>query len=125
MVESNEALIEVASLSTILSSWQKLLEFQPDPNTKVYISSIVIDFNDASTFDAYIRIIINGIPYIIEYDPINTQTKLSFGGDLVLFGKTDKPIIIYVKSDGTNTLVATAIITGVQEQIRGKDIIAT
>mgnify|MGYP001105172091 CR=1 FL=1 len=114
MVESNDALIEANVLSTTENSWQKLLEFQPDPNKKCYIRDITIDFNDASTFDAYIRVVINGVPILKEYNPINTQTKLSFGGDLVLTGKTDKPIIIYVKSDGINTLVATAIITGIQ-----------
>jgi len=117
MVESNKPLIEVADISTTEDSWQKLLEFQPDPKTKCYIRDITIDFNDASTFDAYIRVIINGEPYITKYNPIHTQTKLSFGGDLVLTGKIDKPIIIYVKSDGTNSLVATAIITGVRVNV--------
>lgn len=118
MVESNEAILANGhKLAITASSWTKLLELNADPDKILYVREIKITFNDFITagFQPYLRVDINGSPKIREWAPLRQEVTLNFGGDLVFRGKQQKPpITIYVKSDGTNSLNANCVITGVE-----------
>jgi len=114
MSESNLPLIKAERLTTTESKWKLLLKLDNDPNRTIHIQDIRIALNDVTTFQPYIKVLINGTPYLREFAPVEVTTRLNFGGKLAFKGKTDKPPIeIYVKSDGTNTLNATCLITGI------------
>ena len=118
MAESNKPLLEAESKSTASASWQELLKLKSDPNRKIYIDKIEISLHTyRPTTEVAIRVEINGAPLMREFYPVVATTTLSFGRDLVFEGKTDKPpVLIKVESDGTTTVHATCIVTGIQTE---------
>lgn len=116
MATSNKALIKHGYVSTSSSDYQELLRLNNEPNKELHIRKIEISLSTfIPTVTVTLKLVINGSIFLRDFTPVTTTTALTFGGNLVFKGKTDKPPIeVYVKSDGTNTVRATVIITGIQ-----------
>lgn len=111
MTESDKALLQHGRI-TASATYAKLLSIESDPNKSIIIRDITIEFSSVAD-TPQIRVIINGQPYMRNFQPVVAQTKLSFGGDLVFHGKTQKPPILVEARDLTGTPNVTCVCTGI------------
>lgn len=110
-MESDKAFIQHGRV-TASASYQTLLKIQSDPNRTIYIDTITLEFS-AVAATTFITVIINGEPEMRDFCPVATQTKLTFGRDLVFKGKTQKPpILVKVKDSATPNV--TCVVTGIE-----------
>jgi hypothetical protein len=115
-MSSTIPLLESGNLSFTDNEWKTLLKIEAAPNRQLFIRDIIITFSDITTFQPRLRILFNGAPKIRDFPPNDAQVKLNFAGDFSLGIENKPPLEILVKSDGTNTCVVTAIVTGTQKQ---------
>ena len=117
MAESNLPLLKHGRINITTASYQTLLEITADPNKSLYIRDIVINLS-AVAATTFIKLTINGQPFLRDFCPAALEVKLSFGGDLVFHGKTVKPPILIEVKDSAGIYV-TAFVTGIETDYKG------
>lgn len=116
-MQSNKPLIKHGYKSTSSNTYQGLLEVISDPDKELHINKIEVSLSTfIPTATISIKVMINGRKFLRDFTPVVATTSLTFGGDLVFKGKTDKPPIeVYVKSnDGSTTVRATCLVIGIE-----------
>lgn len=114
-IESSDPFMQEESLVTSTAKWVTLLELNNDPDKKLYVMGLYVLLDTtAGTPEAYVTIIVDGVPKVQNFASYEGGLAYYFWGRLVFVGKKSKPaIVIKVKSNGTGTLTAEASVHGI------------
>lgn len=110
-------LIEFESKGSITSStYTQLINWKPNPNKITKILEIALAVDSTGLSAAQFKININNEDKILDkYLNSTTPIILKFNGLWEFKDAEDPGIKIYVKSDGSTSVLATVWITGVEE----------
>ncbi|NIO38659.1 hypothetical protein GTO27_13335, partial [Candidatus Bathyarchaeota archaeon] len=91
------------------------MKYKPSPEAIGHVQDVKI-MVDATTFisNCKIKVVINGEERVKDQSLVVATTTLGFGQNLVFKGKVDEGIIVYAKSDGTDTMKILGTITGIE-----------
>lgn len=106
-------------LSYTSSKWTTLVDLQIDPGFAYHVFDIYAIVSSAATPEGYIRITSNGVLLVREHASAIDAIFMYYNGKLVFSGKQQKsPLVIEVRSDGTNAMDAEAWVSGIKVPIQ-------
>jgi hypothetical protein len=113
MPESDQPLLESARVTTNSTTYVDLIKYKVDPNKMVFVRDVTVELNSTSGSPT-VSLSINGETKLRDFQPVDTDLKMAFGGHLAFRGTLRDPAIwIRVKNDGTTNTTFTVVITGV------------
>lgn len=114
MAESDVPIMKFDRVTTASAEYQELITYEPHPHKVGYIRKIEISITTASIGFAQLKIVIDGKEQFKDKLLAVNTTSFNYGGSLKVTGGVHAGIIVYIKSDGTNTIGATGSITGIE-----------
>lgn len=99
------------------STYTLLLEYMSNPEKTSRIQELGITVDSTGLAYAQYRLIVDGDTKIDD-EKLNSSSYplvFKFDGELIMRGKNERYLRLYVKSDGSNPVATSAWITGVEE----------